>query len=84
MMLGNMHCYTPHRDGIRRIKSVMTNWKEIPKPLRRGFYLCVIETLDEYRSEYNYVMSGSPVYVDTTIEGYDGGEYPKQNLSCFI
>ena len=22
--------------------------------------------------------------VDTRIEGYDGGEYPKQNLSCFI
>jgi hypothetical protein len=53
--LGRIHCCTPVREAIRGLG---VKYKEVPKPLRRGFIKCVIETLAEYRGTYFAVMTG--------------------------
>jgi len=57
--LGRIHCCTRPIDAIREITSEIRNWDEVPRELRRGFYLCVIETLEEYRETYVAVMTGN-------------------------
>jgi hypothetical protein len=59
LKLGNIHCMTPPREAIREIRSTIQNWDKVPKELRRGFYLCVLETLAEYRGTYLSVVTGN-------------------------
>lgn len=59
MKLGNIHCCTRPIDAIRDIQNGIKNWDDIPQPLKRGFYLCIIETLAEYRQTYVDVVSGN-------------------------
>lgn len=58
LKLGHIHCCTRPIDAIREIKSTIRNWNDIPKPLRRGFILCCLQTLNEYKQTYISVMNG--------------------------
>lgn len=59
LKLGNIHCCTRPIDAIREIRNGIRNWDDMPRSLQRGFYLCIIETLEEYRGLYFDVMSGN-------------------------
>ena len=54
--LGRIHCCTPLRQALRECRPA--NIRQASPALRRGLILCVIETLREYRSTYDYVRFG--------------------------
>lgn len=62
-LIGNMHVSTPIRAAIRQVIQYQVDAKagfvwlrDVPKPLRRGLYLCVIETMRENMAVYRSVM----------------------------
>ncbi len=60
--LGNIHCMT-HPIAAARICRPR-NMRRAPVALRRGWALCVLETLHEYRSTYVAVTSGRGIAID--------------------
>ena len=48
--LGNIHCMTPIRDQLKLVRPA--GIRDAPPELRRGWVLCVLETIQEYRGLY--------------------------------
>lgn len=57
MRLGNIHVMTSVKEQLRHARP--KGMRRVPVALRRGWALCVLETISEYRSTYLHVMKGS-------------------------
>lgn len=55
-ILGRVHCMTHPLKAAKQARP--KNMRKVPVALRRGWAKCVLETLNEYRSTYLYVMRG--------------------------
>jgi hypothetical protein len=54
--LGRIHVMTPIRDQLAECRP--RHMRDCPPALRRGWVLCVLETIAEYRGTYIGVTSG--------------------------
>jgi len=48
--LGNIHCMTPIREQLKHARP--KKFRSVPAALRRGWVLCVLETIQEYRGTF--------------------------------
>lgn len=53
--LGQIHCMTPVKEQLRECRP--RNMRKAPPELRRGWVLCVLETIAEYRGTFVGVTS---------------------------
>ncbi len=56
-ILGRTHCMSTPLTAARAARP--RGMRNVPIALRRGWALCVLETLAEYRGEYVAVMTGN-------------------------
>ena len=54
--LGNIHCGAPLREQLRHARP--DGVRKAPPALRRGWVLCVLQTVEENRDLYRFVMNG--------------------------
>ena len=59
-ILGRCHCMRRSLDLARECRP--KGMRRVPAALRRGWALCLLETLAEYRSTYIGVVSARPDY----------------------
>ena len=55
--LANVHVMTPILEQAREARP--RGMRSVPVALRRGWALCVLETIEEYRGTYTAVVTGS-------------------------
>ena len=56
MKLANIHCQNRILEQCRKARP--NNMRSYPVALRRGWALCVLETIDEYQDTYRAVVTG--------------------------
>lgn len=54
MRLGNVHCMSSTLEQARKVRP--KNMRSVPVALRRGWVLCVLQTIKENRKLYRTVM----------------------------
>jgi hypothetical protein len=59
-LVGRFHVSISHLQIAKELSKALKTppWRQLPRPLRRGFIKCIIETHNDNRELYNYVTKG--------------------------